>query len=73
MAVLRAIYEMHMPIAPMVKINIKDDISIIFQPAPVDDFRAVACVKNRACFDICSPTDFKSAVVLNSISHIFGK
>ena len=60
---LRAIKDMHMLIAPNINVNIRHDMAIIFQPALVDDFNAVACVKNLAFLDNCSPTVFKSSLV----------
>ena len=72
-AVLRAMYDMHMPITPSIIININAVISIICVPTVVEAFRAVECGKKRAVLDICFSKSFIAWGVLNFISHMVGR
>ena len=72
-AVLRAIYDIHVPMAPNIMANISVAIKIICVPAAVDDCRADACGKKRAVLEICFSKSRMPSVDLNFISHMVGR
>lgn len=72
-AVLRAMYDMHVPIARIISARIRPDINIMYMPVVDDDFNADACGKKRAVLSIFSANSSIDSGVLNLISHIIGR
>lgn len=66
-------YDMHMPIVPIISASIIPAISIMYMPVVVDDFSADACGKKRAVFSIFLENSSIDSEVLNLISHMAGR